>query len=390
MAGTYGRIVVLGAGYAGLSCAFRLATRLPEARITVVDARDTFCERVRLHQVAVGQSTRRPRLQPWLAQSGIGFEQARVLGVDCQERCVLTSHGDMSYDHLVFALGSDVVSEVPGVALHTCSVASEASALELCARLQRLSSGCRVVVVGGGLTGIELAAEVAEARPDLVVELVGREELGLGLLARSAQRQLRHVFTKLGVQVREGLTVTRVEAGSLVCSSMKIGFDVCVWTTGFVAPRLANEAGLPTGRAGRIEVDRTLRVPGYPNIYAIGDAGEPIEAVGAPVLMSCRLGMPAGFHAAENLARELTGGAPEAWRVRDMLRCLSLGRSSGLVQLHREDGRLIDWSLSGRAAAWLKENICRGTLWVLEREAGHARSARGLRSVASSPMAYVS
>jgi hypothetical protein len=85
------------------------------------------------------------------------------------------------------------------------------------------------------------------------------------------------------------------------------------------------------------------------------------------------LGLPAGSHAAASLAAEAAGSAPRPWRIRDVLRCISLGRDDGLVQFHRADGRPRAWSVSGAAAAWLKERICRVTIGVLRRRAERAR-----------------
>ncbi|HET9957229.1 MAG TPA: FAD-dependent oxidoreductase [Polyangiaceae bacterium] len=381
-------VLVLGAGYAGLSCAFRLAARKPTLPVTVVDARDSFCERIRLHQVALGYEARSPKLGPWLAQSGISFIHTRVLGIDAKSRTVLTHEGTLSYRHLVYALGSDQDPGVPGARLHAASIASESSARSLASELVALSRGARVVIVGGGLTGLEFAAELAEMRPELEVRLVAREALGTGTLSRSGAAKVRARLLELGVHLHECVEVSEVAAGRVIGPQLTLPFDVCVWATGFAAPGLAKESGLPTCGANRLVVDATLRVPSYPEIYGVGDAAQPNVDVGAPALMSCRLGMPAGLHAAENIAREREGHAPEPWRVQDMLRCMSLGRDAGLIQLHEPNGELREFSVAGHAAAWLKEGICRGTFWTLEREAKQAAHRRGLQPSSKSTMAY--
>lgn len=366
-------VVILGGGYAGLGCALRLSALAPDLHITLVDAQDALCERIRLHQVAVGHVPPRLPYAELVEGTGVAFVQARVLAIDAQARRVGTSVGELAYDRLVVALGSDIVPELPGAAHYADTVGSAGAAARLRDRIAVLAAGSRVVVVGGGLTGIELAAELADARGDLRVHLVDRGALGAGMLHPSATAKLRRSLARLGVTVHERFDATAVEPTRLVGATTSLDLDVCVWTTGFAASSVAARSGLPVGRAGRLAVDATLRSIAHPEIYGIGDAAEPVVDVGAPALMSCRLGLPAGSHAAASLAAEVAGSTPRPWQVRDVLRCISLGRDDGLVQFHRADGRPRAWSLSGAPAAWLKERICRATIWVLRRRADAAR-----------------
>jgi NADH dehydrogenase FAD-containing subunit len=368
-----GDVVILGGGYAGLGCALRLSALAPDLHITLVDAEDALCERIRLHQVAVGHVPPRLPFATLVEGTGVTFVQARVLAIDAPARRVSTSAGELAYDRLVVALGSDIAPDLPGAAQYAETVGSASAAARLRDRIAVLPGGGRVVVVGGGLTGIELAAELADARGDLRVHLVDRGALGAGMLHRSATTKLRRSLARLGVTVHEHFAATSVGPTRLQGDAMSLEFDVCVWTTGFAASSVAARSGLPVGRAGRLAVDATLRSIAHPEIYGIGDAAEPVVDVGAPALMSCRLGLPAGSHAAASLAAEAAGSAPRPWRIRDVLRCISLGRDDGLVQFHRADGRPRAWSVSGAAAAWLKERICRVTIGVLRRRAERAR-----------------
>lgn len=162
------RIAVLGTGYAGISAAGFLARHLHagEVELTVVNAEPGFVERIRLHQVAAGRPSRRHDLQAMLAGTGVRLRIARVTALDAARRTVALTDGTLHYDTLLYALGSGIGDRgVPGVAEHAFHVADRPAAQRLADRLAGLDAGGTVLVVGGNLTAIEVATELAEARP---------------------------------------------------------------------------------------------------------------------------------------------------------------------------------------------------------------------------------
>lgn len=369
-------VVVVGAGYAGVRAAFRLAWRAPQLAITLVDPRESFSQRVRLHQLACGQSVAAPSLAGWCARAGISFVRAYAGGLDRRRAILQTDGGELHYDRLVLALGSTAELTTPGAHDHAYSLAHESGARALASRLQALPAGARVAVVGGGLTGIEAACEIAESFGQLSVQLLTRGSLGEGALAPGGRARVLQALARLGVTLREGFEVTAVEPGRVLGAQGPLEIDACVWSSGFRATPWAREAGLPTGALDRLRVDATLRCIDDPRIYGIGDAAAPEPSRGAPSLMSCRLALPMAGVAADNLARELHRRALRPFVAVDAGRCVSLGRDLGLLQLHHGDGRLRDASLGGGLAAWTKERIVRYTVWLLEHEAAAAARAR--------------
>lgn len=160
------RVLVLGAGYAGLPAAKRIArqVRRDEVDVTLVNGTADFVERPRLHQMAVGQSVKITPLQRYLDGSGVRFGRGWVTEIDLAARLVPVAEGDESrivpYDILVHALGSNIdVDAVPGIGKHAVSLTSVMAAEELRDRLRALHVGRTVTVCGGGLTGIEVATE---------------------------------------------------------------------------------------------------------------------------------------------------------------------------------------------------------------------------------------
>lgn len=356
------RIVVLGAGYAGLAAANRIAGH---AQVTLINARAQFVERVRLHQIATGQQVREYPLRERLRGSGIQLVIGRVQALDPDRREVHLDNAretaTVGYDTLVYALGS--AADTSHATEHAFPVADLDSARELAKRVPDLAAeGGAVAVVGGGLTGIETATELAESYPQLCVRLVTTGQPG-GWLSARGRAHLHRVFDRLGIEVRPGSTVTKVESDWVVLAGgAKIDAALTVWATGFIAPILARQAGLAVDATGRIQVDGTLRSRSHPEIYAIGDSAAAHRAGGQLLRMSCATGLPTGQRAAAAITARLAGREPRPLRFRYVLQCISLGRRDGLIQLVHPDDTPHETVLTGRIAARIKELVVRGAM----------------------------
>ncbi|MFD3643713.1 NAD(P)/FAD-dependent oxidoreductase [Streptomyces griseus] len=366
------RVVVIGAGYTGASAAGRLARRLrsEDVAITLVNAEPDFVERVRMHQLAVGQDLRPRPFHRMFAGTGVRLKLAKVTGIDVDRGTVSVTDAngagqpeDLEYDTLVYALGSAWNARgVPGATEHAHEIAGREGALRLRDRLAALAPGSPVTVVGGGLTGVEAATELAEARPDLDVSLVARGGLGDWLSPKGA-RHLRKVFGDLRITAHEHTAVTAVEADRVITAAGDIPAAVTVWTTGFAVHPIARATALETTDDGRIPVDGTMRSTSHPDVYAIGDAALVAGPGGKPLRMSCASGVPTAWQAADAIAARLTGGKLPTTAPRYFNQCVSLGRKEGLIQYVTADDRAVSAALTGRVAALYKELVCKGAAW---------------------------
>ncbi|WP_224365231.1 NAD(P)/FAD-dependent oxidoreductase [Hyalangium versicolor] len=360
------RIVILGGGYAGVICALRLARRTRgQDSITLVSASPSLVDRIRLHQQAAGQDLGKHGLAELLAGSGVTLKIGRVTRIDPRGSLYL---GDerLAFEQLVVAIGSRVdVDSVPGVREHAFTL-DAASAGELAARLPSIAArGGRLLVIGGGLTGIEGATELAEAHPGLQVTLLSSGELGENL-SEAGRTHLYEALRRLGVTVQKG-QVRRIQAGSVELADRSLPFDACLWAGGFVVPELVRQSGLPVNSRGQLLVDPCLRVIGHENIHGIGDAAALVEPP-SHMLMGCKTAIPMGVQVAENLARLSRGEDPLPFDYVDTAFCISLGRRDGLLQPYRLDGSPTPWLLRGRMGAWLKEQVCRFVVTSLRFE----------------------
>ncbi len=351
------KILILGAGYAGLNAALRLANRRLGVSVTVVNAAPEFIERVRHHELGAGKAPRRRLITRMLRGTGVRFIAGYVTGIDLtMQRARLADGSELDFDRLVFALGS-VADDggVPGVREHAFLIGDEAGALRLRAALE---VGAReVVVVGGGLTGVETAAEMAERGARVTLVTSG----GIAtFLSEGGKEYLRGALGRMGVRIRAS-KVWEVRTGAVALDRGELRCDACVWAGGFCAPPLARESGLEISERGRIVVDARLRSVSHPDVYAIGDAADPRFDAGAPIGTGCKYAMPMGVHAAENLARSIAGKVELPFRFGDSIFCISVGRRDGLTQLMTPDGQPRG-IITGRPGAWIKERIVRYTV----------------------------
>ncbi|MFJ2650196.1 NAD(P)/FAD-dependent oxidoreductase [Streptomyces sp. NPDC087420] len=355
-------VVVLGAGYGGLMAALRLA---PHTRVTLVDPAGHFTERVRLHERASGRPDVTHALDGFLRGTGITHVAARATRLDLAAREVHTDDGRvLPYDRLVHALGSRT-TPVEGTQADGERAYTTESAAELHKRL--LEGPGSLAVVGGGLTGVELATELAETHPGWRFGLHTEGAVGAGLSERG-RAHVRTVLADRGVRIEEGHRVAGPDA---------VDADVVLWAASMVpATGLATGAGIAVDRAGRITVDTALRSVSHPEVYAVGDSAAAHTSAAGPLRMACATALPTGAHAAVAIAADLRGEEPPPLRFGYVLQCVSLGRRDGVIQPVRADDSPRARVLTGRPAAYVKEQVVLSTVRMLRLASRHPAALR--------------
>jgi|SRR5689334_11597029 len=368
-------VVVVGAGYAGTLAANHLRQR-SDIDITVVNPRSVFVERIRLHQLVADTGTATADYATLLGE-GIQLIVDSVDVIETDRRRVLLNSGiELDYDYLIYAVGSTgaTASMVPGSADYAHSVADLESAQRLHYALTDLPLPAPVTVVGGGLTGIETASELAEGGRS--VTLVCGPVLGPSL-SRRGRRSVAKRLRRLGVNVLESVAVAEVRWDEVVLTDgVVLPSAATIWTAGFAVPQLAARSGLHTDPMGRLLTDETLTSIDDERIVAAGDAAAPS---GQPLRMSCQAAGPMGAQAANTVLSRIAGDAPAALSQAFVGQCISLGRTHATFQMARTDDTPVNMYLGGRAAASLKEAICKGTVWSIRREAAKPGSYRWIK-----------
>jgi NADH:quinone reductase (non-electrogenic) len=329
-------ILVIGAGYAGMLATVRLAakTRRQNVSITLINPAETFVERLRLHQYAANQPVRQRPIIGILRGTGVHFVRAWVTAIDTQ-RCEVVAQTEtgsqrFAYDYLLYTPGSTIDRDsVPGVRenAYTLTPTGPHSAEALRSALPELNRrGEHLVVVGGGATGIEAAAEFAESFRNLRVSLVTQGEPG-GSWGGKIQSHIVKTLARLGVSIRDRTAVARVEPHAITTEDGEsIPFDLCLWAGGFAVPSLAREAGLAVNERGQLLIDPYMRSISHPEVYAAGDSAQPVEESGMRVRMAALTAAITGAHAADCLSNAINGRPQKPLNFAYLGQGIALGR----------------------------------------------------------------
>jgi len=370
--------VILGAGYAGLSVA-KTIHRHAGSRIQVVlvDRSPEHVLRTELYQVdemAIVGKDRRQWAVPMaevLERKTARFVQGAVTGIDLSSKTVRLETGTLPFDSLVICLGSvPSYFGIPGAKELAQEVYSLEGAEQLAARLVEVERSAakaagtrrpRVVVVGGGSTGTEVAAEVATADWKTIADpaapapqvtlLTGPMPLLLGF-PDPIIRHSRDLLEESGIEIRENTPVARVDPGRLTLKdNSTVEFDVCVWCAGLEAPPVVAQLPVQHGHGKRLKVNPNLEVPDHPSVFAVGDVidyANPGSGVLVPGTAQAALsGAPiAGYNV---VARHL-GKRLKRFSYHEKGVIISLGLGKGV-------GRAGPVSLWGRPAYVLKSLV---------------------------------
>jgi len=339
------RIVVLGGGFAGLIAAVGAARKLAELNIPRSDVSVTLVNRDAFHSIRVRNyetdlSDVRVPLADVLGPIGVEPVVAEVAGIDAGRREIALARGaPLAYDRLVVALGSELVrAPIPGLADHGFDVDTYGAATRLAAHLAALPSRpaspgrFTALVIGGGLTGVEMAAElgtrlreIAGVAPSRVIVADRSHRIG-AMMGDGACAAIDEALGALKVESRPGVTVASVDVhGARLATGEEIAAETIVWCGGMRAHPLAAGLPGPHDAFGRVPVDKYLKVEGIDGVYAAGDiAAIQLDAAHSSV-MSCQHARPMGRVAGHNVVCDLVGAAPIPLEIGYYVTCLDLG-----------------------------------------------------------------
>jgi NADH dehydrogenase len=357
------RVVILGAGFAGLSVARGL--RAEPVEILVVDRRNHHLFQPLLYQVATAAVS--PADVAWPVREIVGRQpntevmMAEATAIDLDRRSVATTAGEVAYDSLVvacgvshsywgqdgwaaFAPGLKTVDDATLLRARILTAFERAEVTADPAARQRLLT---FVVVGGGPTGVEMAGAVAEVARDALARDFKRIDPRSAriLLAEAGPRILpsfpeslsayaTSALEKLGVEVLTGRRVTVVDAGGVTLDEEAIAAEVVIWGAGVAAPALIRNLPGTHDRSGRIQAAPDLSLPGHPEVFVIGDAAEVRDAKGVLVPGIAPAAKQMGHHVAAVLAARLRGApAPAPFAYSHAGDLATIGRNAAVVRI---------------------------------------------------------
>ncbi|MGM5025008.1 NAD(P)/FAD-dependent oxidoreductase [Tardiphaga sp. 862_B3_N4_1] len=378
------RIVIIGAGFAGMYAALS-AARLrdikgvspEELEIALVAPEPTLVIRPRLYEPK--PETLTAPLLDVLKAVDVVYIKGSAETIDTASRTVQVATANnkrqsLSYDRLVVATGSRLFRpNIPGLAEHGFSVDNLDDAIALDKHLHGLAdrpaSNGRdtIVVAGGGFTGIEAATEIPtrlrailgkDARPRVII--VERNSAIAPDMGESPRPIIEEALRKLGVETRLGAGVASLDnSGITLSDGERIETETVIWAAGIRAAPLTTQIPAERDNFGRLLVDRDLRVPSVPGVFATGDAARAAsDDVGNYALMSCQHATRMGAFAGNNAAAELLRMATRPYHQKAYVTCLDLGEAGALFT--RGWDRKVE--MVGDVAKKTKKEI--NTVWI--------------------------
>lgn len=366
------RIVIIGGGAGGLPLATRLGKKLgrrDRADIVLVDSNAVHVWKPRFHEVATGAIDSDLDALDYRAHARLHhyhFELGTLCGVDREHRQVVLAplHDDtgatvlperrLDYDYLVLALGSHGNDfNTPGVREHCLFLDSRRQAdrfrdrfLNACLSANHRGTGLSVAIVGGGATGVELAAELHHAvdllklyghhhldRTKLRVHLIEAAPRILPPLSERVALAAQRELTAMGVQVHVETMVREATANAFITKGgTAIEADLLVWAAGIKAPAVLAELGLETNRINQLVVQPTL-LTNDPHIFALGDCCACPTPEGKTIPPRAQSAQQMAHAVAHNIERLLANEAPEPFRYHDRGSLVSLSKYSSVGSL---------------------------------------------------------
>lgn len=367
MASAASRVLVLGSGFSGLWAALGAARRLDElgaangtVDVTVVSSQPFHDIRVRNYEADL--SPCRIPLQGLLEPAGIRQITAVVTGIDASAATVTTADGTtLGYDRLVLAVGSGVAKpDLPGLAEFGYDIDTYDGAMKLQAHVRDLADRPKdpavttAVVVGAGLTGIEIATELPAMLSDALgvtprVILVDHNPRVGSDMGDSARPVIEEALVQNGVETMTGVGVSAVGERSVTLSTGEVlPAATVVWCAGMRANPLTAQFGVPRDRLGRLPVDDFLRVEGIEHVFAAGDVAVAKMDDEHVSVMSCQHGRPMGRYAGYNVISDLLGAPMLALRIPWYVTVLDLG-PAGAVYTEGWDRRVVSTGATAKA-----------------------------------------
>ena len=373
-----GEIVIVGGGAGGLELASKLGRKLGPSKVMLVDSRLTHIWKPSLHEVAAGTLDVHQEglsYQMLAHDNGFSFVYGALTALDAASRTIsvapITSvDGDLilpertvGFASLVIAVGSTSnYFGVPGAQEHTISLNASEDAERFRLRLlkqlaqadMRKSAGGEghvdVVIIGGGATGVELAAELREAsgvytaygfqhlKPerDVRITLLEGAPRILAPLTERVSAAAHKLLEQRGVKVVTDCRVTSIEADKVIDKAGVVyPASLCVWAAGIRAPEFLGQLGLPVNKGGQIEVDGTLRVKGFADIYAFGDCAASIDSDGKQVPPRAQAAHQQADYLRRQFLRAVAGKAPHPapYAYRDYGSLVSFGHRNTVGSL---------------------------------------------------------
>ncbi|SET95962.1 NADH dehydrogenase [Salinibacillus kushneri] len=348
------KLVILGGGYGGIKIIHQLLTSgFPhDVEITLIDRNPYHSLKTEFYAIAAGTTADKDVRIDFPNHEQIQKVFGEVKEIDVENQVIKMEDHSVPYDYLAIGLGcEDNYHGIEGAAEYTESVQTIAKARKAGAAIGNLDAHSKVTIVGAGLSGIEVASEVRESRPDLTVRLLDRGASVLKAFDRKIQNYVEEWFAKNDVEVVHHANVEYVKKGQVCNNGSCFDSDVTIWTAGVKPNHLIEDIPFEKDEQGKIKLNQYFQVPNQTNVYVVGDCASSVHSP------SAQLAGQQGEKIGEVLANKLQGTTPDVpSEIKLKGKLGSLGKSDGF-------GNMFNQPFTG----FLPRLAKTGVLWLSKR-----------------------
>lgn len=335
-----------------------LPNQLPDdVSITLIDRVPYHCLKTEYYALAAGTISDQHVRVSFPEHQRLTIKYGEVTKISIEENKVyLQDEEPVSYDDIIIGLGcEDKYHNVPGADIHTYSIQTIEKSRRTYQALNNLSPGSVVGIVGAGLSGVELASELNESRPDLKVKLFDRGKHILSAFSERLSTYVENWFLEHNVEIINQSNITKVEEKTLYNHDEAIHCDAIVWTAGIQPTKVVRDMNVEKDPQGRVVLTKHHNIPGNEHVYVVGDCASLPHAPSAQL--------------AEGQAEQIVQILLKRWKGEELPETLPVIKLKGVLgSLGKKHGfgLVAERPITGRVARLLKSGI----LWMYKYHNG--------------------
>ena len=356
------KLVILGAGYGGLMTAIKLEEQLKHLKnteIILVDRNDYHQFLHLAHEIATGVKKVSDLTIPMdelLTNKKITFLQATVTGIDLNSKIIHTEKEDIGYQKLVVALGSQPnYYNIKGAKQNSFSISSVEAAAKIQDKMQAIftrNENPKIVVGGGGFTGVELVGEILDEFKCCVTIVDYSDHLLSSWNIPEFSQKVTKVITEMGANLVLGKRITEVKPDAVVLDDgQQLECSLFIWTGGIQGSKVINRSSFKTGYGNRVVINEFCEAEGFPNVSVVGDCALVIDPSNGEVLPQCiEIALQQAEVVAKNLYADIKRSSRTVFVPKFSGLVLSVGEKYGI-------GKISGVKVEGRIAQMIKRII---------------------------------
>ncbi|HEX7057806.1 MAG TPA: NAD(P)/FAD-dependent oxidoreductase [Bacilli bacterium] len=350
------KIVILGGGYGGFTVAKELSeSKIPaDAEIILLDRSPFLGLKTEYYALAAGTVAESEIRVPFHFHDRISTKYGEIAEINLELNTVAMHSGErIAYDYAVISLGCvDNYHGIEGAQEHTLSLQTFSSVRKAYQQINDVKPYGTVSIVGGGLSGVELASELRYSRPDLNVRIIDHGPTVLSMFPKKLSDYVHDWFVAHDVELCNNISINRVEKGALYHAGKPFATDATVWTAGITPSPLVQQLNVPKDKLGRILLNEHHQIAQFPNVFVVGDCA---SAAFSP---SAQLAEAQGKQVAEVICAIWDKREPRLGKIKLKGVLGSLGKKSGFGLLGKDD--II-------VTGWTPKLLKSGVLWMSKR-----------------------